>query len=147
MSYIQFEITNSSENDSKELVRKVFERANNSLKNVGDKEERVKLLQAWKLFEKDHGDEETLERVTKIMPRRVKKRVHYVSDDGVSYFLFTSFLNFIDYRINFLLKFQKDEGWEEKLDFVFPEDETAKQNMKILAQSKSWAKQIDDIDF
>ncbi|XP_065202866.1 crooked neck-like protein 1 [Planococcus citri] len=120
-SFIDFEI---SQNEL-ENARKVFERANNSLKNVGEKEEKAKLLQSWKLFEKEFGNEETLERVDVIMPNRVKKRVHFVSDDG------------------------KEEGWEEKLVLVFPEDETAnaKQNMKILTQSKSWAKQVDEFDF
>lgn len=82
---MQFEIAAQAEN-SIENARKVFERANNAFRMAQEKDERVKLLQAWKIFEKEHGDQESLEKVSKLMPKRVKKRVHYVSEDGVSIF-------------------------------------------------------------
>lgn len=53
------------------------------MKNSSENEERVKLLHAWKAFENEHGDEKTQEKVTKLMPKKIKKRVHYVSEDGV----------------------------------------------------------------
>lgn len=82
LSYIQFEVSNNT-SDAKTLARNVFQRASQSMKNSGEKEERVKLLHAWKAFENEHGDEKTQEMVAKLMPKKIKKRVHYVSEDGV----------------------------------------------------------------
>ena len=42
------------------------------------------LVQAWKNFEEEHGTEETLQQVRKMMPKRVKRRRKIVTDDGVS---------------------------------------------------------------
>ncbi|XKL64727.1 hypothetical protein PGB90_004813 [Kerria lacca] len=121
ISYVQFEMSNNTEN-SKQLARNIFDRANKALKEAGEKEERVKLLQAWKAFEKTNGNEENLEKVLKIMPKRVKRRIHYISEDG------------------------KDESWEEKLEYIFPEDEASKPNTYVLQQAKQWKNQIKEND-
>merc|ERR1711978_49621 len=34
-----------------------------------------------------------------------------------------------------------DQGWEEYFDYIFPEDEAAKPNLKLLAMAKMWKKQ------
>merc|ERR1712061_473024 len=34
-------------------------------------------------------------------------------------------------------------GWEEFFDYIFPEDEGAKPNLKLLAMAKMWKKQKD----
>ena len=34
-----------------------------------------------------------------------------------------------------------DAGWEEYFDYIFPEDESAKPNLKLLAMAKMWKKQ------
>lgn len=39
--------------------------------------------------------------------------------------------------------FQTDEGWEEFFDYIFPEDEATKPNLKLLASAKAWKKQQD----
>lgn len=36
--------------------------------------------------------------------------------------------------------FQAEEGWEEIFDFVFPEDEANKPNLKILASAQAWSR-------
>lgn len=77
------------------------------------------LLEAWRDFEKEHGNATTLEKVTEKMPRRVKKRQKIVSDTGV------------------------EEGWEEVFDYIFPEDEMARPNLKLLAAAKNWKKRRD----
>jgi len=37
--------------------------------------------------------------------------------------------------------FQSDEGWEEFFDYVFPEDEATKPNLKLLEMAKAWKRQ------
>ncbi|KAI5451636.1 NineTeen Complex (NTC) component [Naganishia albida] len=58
---------------SPEKARAVFERGYKDLKARGEKENRVVLLEAWKTFEKDHGDEESLAKVQELMPKVMKK--------------------------------------------------------------------------
>lgn len=41
----------------------------------------------------------------------------------------------------YLFYFQNDDGWEEVFDFVFPEDESQRPNLKFLASAKAWMKQ------
>merc|ERR1712242_599767 len=67
----------------------------------------------------DHGDEKSQDEVTDLMPRRVKKRRKIETEDG------------------------SDQGWEEYFDYIFPEDEAAKPNLKLLAMAKMWKKQKD----
>jgi len=55
------------------------------------------------------------------MPRRVKRRQKIISETGV------------------------EEGWEEIFDYIFPEDEMAKPNLKLLAAAKNWKKTKDDV--
>ena len=83
MSYAQFELMYSGEDNNKELARKVYDRANQSLRNANQKEERVLLLEAWKEFETEHGDETTLAKIQEKMPRKVKKRQRIQAQDGV----------------------------------------------------------------
>merc|ERR1712228_783960 len=39
-----------------------------------------------------------------------------------------------------------DQGWEEYFDYIFPEDEAAKPNLKLLAMAKMWKKQKDTVE-
>merc|ERR1711909_139976 len=57
--------------------------------------------------------------VAELMPRRVKKRRKVEAEDG------------------------SDQGWEEYFDYIFPEDEAAKPNLKLLAMAKMWKKNKD----
>ena len=46
--------------------------------------------------------------------------------------------------IHFLIQGGADAGgWEEYFDYIFPEDEGAKPNLKLLAMAKMWKKQKD----
>ena len=87
MSYAQFEMS-ATEEGNVVLARQVYDRANQSLRGANEKEERVLLLEAWRDFETQHGDNESLEKVMQKMPRRVKKRQRVHADDGVSYLFF-----------------------------------------------------------
>lgn len=43
--------------------------------------------------------------------------------------------------ISNVLLFQTEEGWEEIFDYIFPEDEATKPNLKVLEMAKAWKKQ------
>merc|ERR1719220_2359845 len=58
-------------------------------------------------------------RCIQLLPRRVKKRRKVQGEDG------------------------SDQGWEEYFDYIFPEDEAAKPNLKLLAMAKLWKKNKD----
>lgn len=117
MSYAKFELsTESEDNMNIGLARRVYERANDCLRNNAEKESRVLLLEAWKEFENQFGDEVTIEKVNHRMPRRIKKRQKVIAEDGT------------------------EEGWEEVFDYIFPEDEAARPNLKLLAAAKNWKK-------
>lgn len=102
-----------------ELARRVYERANDFLRTLAEKESRVVLLEAWRDFESQHGTEDAFDKVIEKMPRRVKKRQKIVSETGI------------------------EEGWEEIFDYIFPEDEMARPNLKLLAAAKNWKKKRD----
>lgn len=43
---------------------------------------------------------------------------------------------------------QAEEGWEEVFDYIFPEDEAVKPNLKLLEKAKAWKKrqEVDNDD-
>ncbi|CAG0883503.1 unnamed protein product [Darwinula stevensoni] len=108
-----------------EKARKVFERGNGVLRDIDReevKEERVMLLEEWQRFEAAHGMPEQRDKVARLMPRKVKKRRKIQTQDGM------------------------DAGWEEYFDYIFPEDEAAKPNLKLLAMAKLWRKQKEQTE-
>ena len=42
------------------------------------------------------------------------------------------------------LPLQEETGWEEYFDYIFPEDEAARPNLKLLQMAKLWRKQQQD---
>jgi crooked neck len=105
-------------------ARRVFERALEALKtNQPDaKEERVMLLEAWKVFEENasgasNEKKELIDVVDKKMPKRVKRKRPMYTEDG------------------------EDAGMEEYYDYVFPEEAGAKPNLKLLEAAYAWKKQ------
>ncbi len=121
MSFAQFELstTESNEEDRLAQARSVYEEGNKSLRESGqDKEHRLMLLEAWRDFESENGSEGERRSVSKLMPKRVKKRRKIEGEDG-----------------------SEEGGWEEYFDYIFPEDESAKPNLKLLAMAKMWKKQ------
>lgn len=121
LSYAQFELQVDHE-DRLEQARHVYEQANKQLRHGREKEERLMLLEAWKDFEREDGDEKSQAQVGELMPRRVKKRRKIETEDG------------------------SDQGWEEYFDYIFPEDEAAKPNLKLLAMAKMWKKKKETTD-
>ena len=124
ISYAKFEFTSESPDEGMNvsLARRVYERGNDCQRNLNDREARVLILEGWRDFEKEHGDSEAQEKVLQKMPRRVKKRQKIVSETG------------------------ETEGWEEVFDYIFPEDEMAKPNLKLLAAAKNWKKVVKDVE-
>ncbi|XP_043227706.1 crooked neck-like protein 1 [Amphibalanus amphitrite] len=121
MSFAQFELRLAADGGAAQ-ARAVYQRASGALRQSEEKEERLMLLEAWKNFEEEHGSEETLLQVQKMMPKRVKRRRKIVTDDG------------------------EETGWEEYFDYIFPEDEAARPNLKLLQMAKLWRKQQEDSD-
>lgn len=95
-----------------EQTRVVFDRAYSSLKNEGLKEERVVLLEAWKAFEIEHGDEASQNAVQAKMPR-VTKRRRPVPDGA-------------------------EGAMEEYYDLAFPDEEEQKPANKLLQMARAW---------
>lgn len=124
ISYAKFELSCEENDDGLNisLARRVYERANDALKNSPDKENRVILLEAWRDFESENGTRDTYEKVIEKLPRRVKKRQKIISESGI------------------------EEGWEEIFDYIFPEDELARPNLKLLAAAKNWKKKREESD-
>jgi crooked neck len=95
------------------------------------KEERLMILEAWIAMEKEHGLQENYQEVKKKMPKRVKKRrkikiIYNDQQEG-------------DQN-------KEDEGgWEEFYDYIFPDDETQKRNLKIIEMAHKWKQQKSDI--
>ncbi|EFA85133.1 HAT repeat-containing protein [Heterostelium album PN500] len=101
---------------SYDLSRQIFAEANKELVN-SDKEERILLLKQWKYFEQKHGTQEQLESVVKKEPKTVIKRKIIKAPDG------------------------SDAGLEEYYDYIFPEEQTAQPNLKLLEMAQKWKKQ------
>lgn len=86
MSYVKFEMSHSQEEGIEpiSLARRIYERGNAALRESGEKEERILLLEAWREMEKVHGDEESHKKVEAKLPRRVRRRQAVIAADGVS---------------------------------------------------------------
>lgn len=87
LSLSHFEMGVGDEN-STSRARKVFEKANDKLRDTAEKEERLMLLEAWKAFEYEHGNLESQTKIEERMPRKIKKRRKIETTDGVSFFVF-----------------------------------------------------------
>lgn len=115
ISFAQFEGTPIG--NGIEVARTTFQNAYDRLKVDELKEERVLLLDAWRVFEKANGDISSVSKVEKMMPRRVKRKRMRTDDNGT------------------------ELGWEEYFDYHFPDDEGAEGgNLKILDMAAKWKK-------
>lgn len=120
ISFAQFEGTEVGK--GVDAARSTFYRAHERLKEAGLKEERVLLLDAWRVFEKTKGDAQSLAKVESMLPRRVKRKRMRTDEDGA------------------------ELGWEEYFDYHFPNDEDANAgNLKILEMAAKW-KQAQQAD-
>ena len=113
ISFAQFEGT--EEGKGVATAREIFQRADNEMKEAGLKEERVLLLDAWRVFEKDKGDAASLAKVDAMLPRRVKRKRMRMDGNGA------------------------ELGWEEYFDYHFPDDSSSNAgNLKILEMAAKW---------
>lgn len=93
-------------------AREIFQRGYDNLRSQGLKEERVVLLEAWKSFETEYGNDQSVDDVQARMPRVVKRRREIAGGDG---------------------------AMEEYYDMAFPDDESeAKPSMKLLQMAHAW---------
>lgn len=134
LSLAQFELASNdkAEISNLERTRKVYQEANTRLREaaaensdnvVQSKEFRLMLLEAWRDFEKEQEDnDENIKKVNNLMPKRIKKRRKIEQDEDAP-------------------DAGEAGGWEEYFDYIFPEDEGAKPNLKLLAMAKMWKKQ------
>ncbi|KAK0179410.1 hypothetical protein PV327_005166 [Microctonus hyperodae] len=116
IAFAKFELSNTNTDDAIDNVavaRGIFERGNAALRKNGEKQNRALLLEAWRDFENEKGDEESRLKIKEKMPRRIKKMQRVVGDDGT-------------------------DGWIEVFDFEFPEDVSQDPKLKLLESSKLW---------
>lgn len=112
ISYAEFESSIDSD-QAVEQARHVYDTADKEIRK-GDKAERLLLLESWVAFEEELGDAASVKLVKAKLPRRVKKRREVFGDDGSS------------------------EGWEEYYDYIYPDEESAAPNLKLLAMARQW---------
>lgn len=130
VGFAKFELDNAV---SYENCRNVYNEAYNNFKTEQPdlKEERLMILEAWIAMEKEHGSQANYQEVKKKMPKRVKKRrkikiIYNDQQEG-------------DQN-------KEDEGgWEEFYDYIFPDDESQKRNLKIIEMAHKWKQQKSDV--
>lgn len=123
MAFAKFELENVK---SYQNSKTAFEDAYKYFKNEQpeQKEERLMVLEAWIEMEKQNGTQEDYEKVKEKMPKRVKKRR----------------------KIKIIFNDQQEDnenkedegGWEEYYDYIFPDDEGQKKNLKIIEMAHKW---------
>lgn len=119
ISYAEFETT-TGEETSIEQARNIFRKGDKALRREEVKEERMMLLEAWKIFEYKNGDTNSQASIERMMPRKVKKRRKVQAED------------------------QSDSGWEEYYDYIFPDEKDNQPNFKLLQMAKMWKQAADD---
>lgn len=82
ISYAKFELS-VDDGERLQKSRQIYEEANKSMRSCEEKEERLMLLESWRDFERDFGSEATVEKVRRLMPKKVKKRRKLTAEDGV----------------------------------------------------------------
>lgn len=111
ISFAQFEALQDVD-----VAREVFQKGYDALKEEGLKEERVLLLDAWRVLEKREGTTTSVGKVENMMPRRVKRR-----------------------------RMVAEQEWEEYFDYHFPDDEEdVTGSLRILEMAAKWKKQQQD---
>ncbi|KAL5009397.1 hypothetical protein ScPMuIL_014978 [Solemya velum] len=120
ISFAHFE-KDTEDEDAIASARKVYQEANRVMKKSTENEERLMILESWQKFEEEEGDDASQAAVKKLMPEKVKKRRKIQTEDGT------------------------DAGWEEHYDYIFPDEETAQPNLKLLAMAKKWKSQQEKV--
>lgn len=105
------------------------------------KEERKLVLEAWHAFETElgEGNEENTKSVTAKLPKAVTKKRMIQAEDGVSA------PSIRGERVDPSPPHpppppQSSAGWEEYIDYIFPDDQQAKSSLRILEMAHAWAR-------
>eukprot|EP00698_Gefionella_okellyi_P005677 TRINITY_DN15145_c0_g1_i1.p1 TRINITY_DN15145_c0_g1~~TRINITY_DN15145_c0_g1_i1.p1 ORF type:complete len:672 (-),score=174.63 TRINITY_DN15145_c0_g1_i1:46-2061(-) len=93
-------------------ARDVYRRGDAALKDAQQKEERMLLIESWRDFERQHGDEASVKAVQEKMPKRVKKK--RTTESGAI---------------------------EEYYDFIFPDEQATAPAQKLLDMAQRWKRQ------
>ncbi|PVU94335.1 hypothetical protein BB561_002632 [Smittium simulii] len=101
-------------NNQVQRSRVIFERSYKHYKKLSKASPRKSILEAWRSFEVEFGDKDTLANVDKLMPNKVKKR-----------------------------RALEDGSWEEYFDFIFPDDQDQMPNIKLLEMARKWKQKMD----
>ena len=116
LNYAQFELRHSGI----EAAREVYWKAE-SVFRTKEKDARVLIFNAWLWFEEESGQEETLQSLLELKPKKVRKRRKIkIIENGE----------------------EVDAGWEEFYDWQFPEEKQAPKRMKILDIAQKWKKDV-----
>lgn len=114
ISYAKFEYQGEQKEECIQRARRVFERAISYYQTAPElKEERAMLLEEWLKMESGFGKLGDVSMVETKLPKKLKKRRRLSSDDG----------------------------FEEYIDYVFPEETQATTGFKILDAAYKWKKQ------
>lgn len=106
-----------------DYMRTVFEKADQYFKlKEESKEERKMLLDKWLEVEKKLGDDKCVARVEAKMPKLVKKqkRIWIENQEGE----------------------EEDGGWEEYVDYIYPDDPLNFREPKLLRKAHEWSKKL-----
>jgi crooked neck len=113
LSYAQFEVSVGQV----DVARELFLKADQYFKLAEEKESRLLLLEAWLEMEQTHGTESQVADIRAKMPKKVKRqrRVRqYEEEEG------------------------QEGGWEEYLDYQFPDEEDQMKNSKLRKFAEAW---------
>jgi len=114
ISFAKFEIQNGNVKEA----RKIFQEAFISLKNPAElQEQRVLLIESWRDFEEEFGDDQTQLHVKNNMPTRIIKRRKITNEDGT------------------------DGGVEEHYEYIFNDQKNVKAGSKLLEAARKWKEQ------
>ncbi|GFY57424.1 crooked neck-like protein 1 [Trichonephila inaurata madagascariensis] len=83
ISYARFELGCGEGGDAVLQARRIYEKANKSLRNASQKEERMMLLEAWKDFEEQFGDEQSQRDVQNKCLKRSRNEERYKQKMGL----------------------------------------------------------------
>ncbi|KAJ4835122.1 hypothetical protein Tsubulata_020181 [Turnera subulata] len=121
ISYAKFEAHDTKKDDQNKWcvqnARRVLERADNHFRTSAPelKEERTMLLEEWLKMERNFGELGDVTIVLAKLPKKLKRRRQISSEDGL-------------------------EGYQEYMDYIFPEELQAR-NLNVLQAAYRWKKQ------
>jgi hypothetical protein len=143
ISFATFEVNDAQE---PEHARGVFRRAYDHFKSTKSAEERVLVLEAWHQFELALGPDNARNAadVAAKKPRKVKKKRMIEAEDGVRRCACCWLLRWLQRHRRVSASYvvcrvvQSSAGWEDYVDFVFPEDQQGQGNLKLLENAARW---------